>query len=216
MEQNNFFNKEYNMMNMNNMDNMNNMNNNNNMMNMNNMNNNMMMMMMNNTINMKKNEIIKKLLNQNNKLSNQIEKNNNTIKNIIDNPNLEDDNSYEDILDHKQYAYKLINEVDFFPDYKQEKIHIKFFFNSDFAFSMNVPKDAPIKEILKAFYIKFQIFCKINSKIMYEFKQYYFLFNGMKLRFDENRTLKDLGIFNGSKIIVGDYKNIIGGKSNNI
>ena len=38
----------------------------------------------------------------------------------------------------------------------------------------------------------------------------------MKLRFEENRTLQDLGIFNGSKIIVGNYKNIIGGKSNNI
>jgi hypothetical protein len=77
---------------------------------------------------------------------------------------------------------------------------------------MNVPKDAPIKEILKAFYIKFQIFCKINSRIMYEFKQYYFLFNGMKLRFDENRTLLDLGFLDGSKIIFGDSQNIIGGK----
>ena len=220
MEQNNFLNKQNNMMNMNNnnMMNMNNMDNMNNMNNMNIMNNNMMMM--NNMINMNqtsigqnmKNEIIIKLLNQNNKLSNQIEKNNNTIKNIINNQNLDPDNSYEDILDHKQYVYNLINEIDFFLGYKQEKINIIFNTNFDFGIPMNVPKDVPIKEMLKAFYIKLQIFCKMNSKLIYEFKQYYFLFNGMKLRFDENRTLLDLGFINGSKIIFDDYQNIIGGR----
>ena len=178
-----------NMNNMNNMmTNMNNMNNMNNMMmmNMNNMDNmDNMMMMMNNMINMnqtssnqnKKNEIIVKLLDKNNKLSNQIEKNNNTIKNIIANPNLEVDNSYEDMLDQKNDIYKIINEIDFFPNYKGEKIII--FFNSNdannFRIQMNIPKDTPIKEVLKAFYIKLQICIKINSKKIFEFKQYFFI-----------------------------------------
>ena len=196
------------MMNMNNMNNMMNMGNMGNMMNMN-----MGNMMMMSSDQHKKNEIIIKLLSQNNKLSNQIEKNNNTIMNILANPNLEADNSYKDILDQKNYIYKLINELDFFPNYKGENIYIVFSSDSDdFGISMNIPKDAPIKEVLKAFYIKFQIFAKINSKIIYEFKQYYFLYNGMKLRFDENRTLLDLGFLDGSKIIFGDSQNIIGGK----
>ena len=217
-----------NMNNMNNMmTNMNNMNNMNNMMmmNMNNMDNmDNMMMMMNNMINMnqtsrdqnKKNEIIVKLLDKNNKLSNQIEKNNNTIKNIIANPNFEVDNSYEDMLDQKNYIYKIINEIDFFPNYKGEKIII--FFNKDsdnFNIQMNIPKDTPIKEVLKAFYIKLQIFGKVNSKKIYEFKQYFFLFNGTKLRFDENKTLLDLGFKDASLIIYGSIKSMMGGKSNN-
>ena len=140
------------MMNMGNMMNMNNMNN---MMNMGNM-------MMSSYQN-KKNETIIKLLSQNNKLSNQIEKNNNTIMNILANPNLEADNSYEDILDQKNYIYKIINEIDFFPNYKGEKNSIVFHNNYGFGITMIIPKDTPTKEVLKAFYIKLQIFGKINS-----------------------------------------------------
>ena len=206
MNENNFFNNGNNMMDMNLMNNM--MMNNSMMNNM--MMNNMMNMNMNqmNDFQKEKNELIIKLVNQNNTLGNLIEKNNNKIKKIVENQILEK-NEYES---YEEIYYLDLCKIEFFPNYKCEKINIVFEKTTGLILAMNAPIYASVKELLMAFYIKLQIILTNKSKIVYELKDYYFIYNGTRISLDEKRTISDYGILPNSKIIFGDNKNINGGK----
>ena len=190
-------------------------NNGNNMMDMNLMNN---MMMMNNMINMnqmnpindiqkEKNDLIIKLVNQNNRLTNLIEKNNNTIKQIAENQYLERNQSYND-----EICYLDLSKIDFFPNYRYNKINIIFEKTTGLTLAMLVPSNALVKELLMAFYIKLQIIETNKSNKIYELKDYYFIYNGSRINLDEKRTILDYGILPNSKIIFGDKQDISGGK----
>ena len=77
---------------------------------------------------------------------------------------------------------------------------------------MFAPINALVKELLMAFYIKLQIILKSESKAIYEFKDYYFIYNGSKISISEKRTISEYGFSPNSKIIFGENINIIGGK----
>ena len=200
MNENNFVNNGNDMMDMNLM---------NNMM----MNNQMMNMMMNmnqmNDMQKEKNELIIKLINQNNTLANQIEKNNSKIKNLVENKMIER-NEYESYNDDIYFLD--LCKIEFFPNYKCNKINIVFEKTNGLTLAMFAPINASVKELLMAFYIKLQIILTNKSKTVYELKDYYFIYNGQRINLDEKRTLLDYGILPNSKIIFGDNKDIKGGK----
>lgn len=206
MNENNLFNNGNNMMDMNLM---NNTMMNNNMMVNNAMMNNMMIMNQINDLQKEKNELIIKLINQNNTLGNLIEKNNNKIKKIVENQNLER-NDYES--NSEEIYYLDLCKIEFFPNYKCNKINIVFEKTNGLTLTMFAPIYALVKELLMAFYIKLQIILTNKSQTIFELKDYYFIYNGSRLSLDEKRTIFDYGILPNSKIIYGDNKDISGGK----
>ena len=196
MNENNFFNNGNNMMDMNLMNQMMMMNN---MMNMN---------QMNDMQNFKK-DLILKLINQNSTLANLIEKNNSKIKMIVENQIL-DRNDYESFNDEAYYLDP--SKIEFFPNYKCDKISIVFEKTTGLKLTMFVPIYALVKELLMAFYIKLQIVLLSKSEKIYELKDYYFVYNGLRISLDEKRTISEYGISPNSKIVFGDNKDISGGK----
>ena len=151
-----------------------------------------------------KNELILKLVNQNNKLANQIEKNNDLIKKIIDNQFLEEQ-TYGDIY------YLDLCKIEFFPNYKCNKINIIFEKTTGLTIAIYVRINASVKELLMAFFIKMQIIESNKSKKINDLKDYYFLFNGSRISLDEKRTISEYGFIANSKIVFGDNQDIRGG-----
>ena len=171
-------------------------------------------MMMNNMMNMiqmqhLKKELILKLVNQNNTLANLIEKNNSKIKKMVENQDL-DNNDYEYF--NNEIYYLDFRQIDFFPNYNCDRINIAFENDSGLTITMFTPKYAPVKELLKAFYIKLQIIQKSKSQAIHDLKDYYFIYNGSRLSLDEKRTISEYGFLSNSKIVFGKNINVIGGK----
>ena len=93
---------------------------------------------------------------------------------------------------------------DDFPGYKGNRYNI--FFQTPAGNKVNVlcPNDIKIKDLLKKYITKIGLGENvIDSSI-------YFLFNGAKLKGNDNRTIEELRMFNFSIIIVIDKDAVIG------
>ena len=173
----------------------------NNMMNLNNMN--QMIYNQDNT-NYNKKEMIMNLINQNNQMVNQIAINNNMIKSLLENPNSEnifEENKFDDY----------ISNINFFPGYMGKRINVLFEYNG-IQINVIAPEDVKMKELLKIFYIKFQILTRNKNYKVWELYDYIFLFNGCKISFGEEKSLIDYGLNKPvNKILFYLKDNIIGG-----
>ena len=155
----------------------------NNMLNLNNM-------MINNQNNMNPNdkELILDLINQNIQMANQITMNNHMIKTKIENSFLGNMNQTNDSLE------KLMNSIDFFPLRSGNKINVVFEHSAGYKIHIIAPLDITIKELLEAFYIKFQIYAKIHNIIIDNLRNYYFICKSGKINFDEQKTISEYGL----------------------
>ena len=164
---------------------------------------NMNPMMLNNDIkNSNQNELFSNLINQNIQMANQISINNNIMKSMIQNQDMDKNNSLDDI----------INNIDYFPLYEGKKINV--IFKSDNGISINViaPLNCKMKELLTVFYIKLQIYGKINNIEIWNLKEYLFLNNGHIMFLNEEKPISDYGLFNDIHSIIFKLRNeIIGG-----
>ena len=172
----------------------------NNMLNLNNM-------MTNNQIKMNLNnkESILDLINQNIQMANQIAMNNQMIKAKIENSNLGDMNQSNDSL-------KELLKMDLFPLRTGNRINILFIHTTGWKINIIAPQDITIKELLEAFYIKFQIYAKIHNIIIDNLRDYSFIYKGSKIYFDEKKTIYKYGLIsNMEQIVFFSSNNIIGG-----
>ena len=166
----------------------------NNMMNnMNNLNN----MMMSNQNNK---EQILNLINQNIQMANQIVINNNMIKTMIENSNQQN-----------QFNFDLSN-IDLFPGNTGEKINVIFEYDSFTIITVITPLDAKMKDLLKAFYIKFQLYAKSKNKDIRNLDEYSFIHSARLISLDEQRTLQEFGFVHSFEHVIFKLKqDIIGG-----
>ena len=192
---------------------MNNMNNNINNDMSNNMFNNMLnnnMNPMNNNIisNTSKMEIIMHLMNQNAFMQNQIEMNNQLIFKLFqenqnpnidlfqnNNQNLQGINNFNLQNNLNNNNSNEANIIDDFPEYFGERINISFESSAGLKVIMHPPENIKIAELLSKFMKKM----KLNEDLID--KKIFFLFNGYRLKKNEERNLSELDIKNYSKII---------------
>ena len=210
---------------------LNNINNNisNNMDNMNNINNNILNNMLNNHINPMNNnmisipskmEIIMHLMNQNTFMQNQIEMNNQLIFKLFqdnypipninnlsqnNNPNFQNINNFNMQNNLNNNNSNESNNTEDFPGYFGRRLAISFNTTIGTKIPMNPPENIKISELLSKFMKKM----KLNENLIDD--KIYFLFNGFRLKKDDQRKISELGISNTSKIIVLDLNNTIGG-----
>ena len=170
---------------------------------MNNMMNNMMMPNLNDT-DPNNNEILD-LINQNIQMTDQIAMNNNLIKSKIENSNSGYNNINNDKLEE-------LYGIDFFPLRKGSRINVIFKDSSGITINIVTPSDVTIIELLEAFYIKLQIYGKINNKIIEPLRNYFFIYRGQKISFNEKKTINEYGLTcNVEQIIFNSNNDIIGG-----
>ena len=140
-------------------------------------------------------------------MTNQIAVNNNMIKTIIENSNLGNANQNNGFV--KEYD---IFNINFFPGKIGEKINIIFYQDSLTQITIVVPSDATVEELLQAFYVKLQIYGKINNKNIYELNHYFFIRNGNMISLNEKRTIHQFGLVRVfEKIIFKNRNDLIGG-----
>ena len=179
------------------------MNNNMNFM-MNNMNN--MMIHNQNNNNQNNNELILNLINQNIQFQNQIQANNNMIKSILENSN---NNNLENI-NKTNNIYDEMYDIDFFPGKEGKKINV-IFEKGYTKINVITPSDATMKELLNAFYIKFQIYAKANNIKAKKLNDYYYLY-GSSIISGLEKTIFEYGLIcNVEYIIFHDKNDLIGG-----
>ena len=172
----------------------------NNMLNLNNM-------MVNNQNNMNFNDkkSILDLINQNIQMANQITMNNQMIKAKIENSNLGNMNQSNDSLIELLY-------MDLFPLSSGNRINIIFTHTAGWKINIAAPHDITIKELLEAFYIKFQVYAKIHKIIIDNLRDYSFICRGTKIYFDEKKTIYEYRFSDMEKILVfSNNDEIIGG-----
>ena len=172
---------------------------------MNNMNNGMIHNQNNN--NQNNNELILNLINQNIQLQNQIQAINNKIKSILQNSNNNLGN-----INQKSNLFDEMVDIDFFPGNEGKKINI-IFENGRGGIKINIitPSDATMKELLKVFHIKLQIYGKAANKKIYKLKDYHYLYKGSIIS-DFKKTIFEYGLVNNVETILFITKNdIIGG-----
>ena len=150
------------------------------------------------------NEILD-LINQNIQMTEQIAMNNNLIKTKIENPNSGYNNINNDKLEE-------LFGIDFFPLRKDGRINVIFKDASGIALNIIAPSDITVIELLEAFYIKLQIYGKINNKIIEPLRDYSFIYEGQKISFDEKKTINEYGLTcNMEQIIFHSNNDMIGG-----
>ena len=109
-----------------------------------------------------------------------------------------------DDIDYEKIKKKSITIFDIKPNYQGNKINI--FFQDSRGTKVNVlsPFDISVKDLLKNYVTKMGLGENvIDSGI-------YFLFNGGKLKKDEKKNIYELGILNGTIIIVIDRNAVMG------
>ena len=147
-------------------------------------------------------------INNNNQQSNN--QNNNSRIEII-NQNDENINSSKKggILPRKN-TDNIQNEIkiDSFPGNFNSRINIVFLTGVGMKFSINTPINVSIKELFIAFIHRVNLDESVLGKMIY------FLYNGKRIQVDLMETVIDYGLQDGSKIIVVDASNLIGGKYN--
>ena len=171
---------------------------------MNNMNN--MMIHNQNNNNQNNNELILNLINQNIQFQNQIQANNNMIKSILENSN---NNNLENI-NKTNTIYDEMYDIDFFPGKEGKKINV-IFEKGYTKINVITPSDATMKELLNAFYIKFQIYGKAKNIKVNKLNDYYNLYRGSTISGLE-KTIFECGLINNVEhIIFNDKNDLIGG-----
>ena len=153
----------------------------------------------NNNNNLNNNTMLMNLLNQNNQMANNIAMNNEMIKNIL--------NSMKNEMEKK-----FLN-IDLFPSDNKENM-MNVIFEGDDGTKINIvsPKDVKMKELLKIFYIKLQIYSLINEKSIKKLKDYFFIVRGSIISLDDQRSAADFGLIDDlNRIIYRQRDNIVGG-----
>ena len=187
---------------------MNNINNNIN----NDMNNNMFNNMLNNNMNPMNNniisntskmEIIMHLMNQNAFMQNQIEMNNQLIFKLFqenfqipnfnnlfqnNNQNLQGINNFNMQNNLNNNNSNGTNIIEDFPGYFGARINISFDLSTGLKIVMHSPENIKISELLSKFMKKM----KLNENLIDD--RIFFLFNGFRLKKNDERTLSELGI----------------------
>ena len=107
-------------------------------------------------------------------------------------------------------------KIDFFPGYSDNRINIIFSDTSGVKINMVVPLEVQMKDLLKLFHIKLQIYGQlIIKKYIYKIEEYYFLYKGSIIQLNEQKTISQFGLANTVETIIFNTKNdIIGGKGN--
>ena len=191
-----------NMGNLNNMNNMGNLNNMNNMGNLNNMNN------MGNLNNMNINNVIMNIKNQNMYMLKQIETNNKILDMIMNNnPQFQNQNNLQqnsnDSNINKLQNRKKSVKVTPLPLYSGQRISIIFEDLNGNVILIHTPIIMKVSELLNEFLR--------NLGLSEDIKSIHFLTSGQIINRKENRTVIEYGLMNGSRIVVLDSNNIIGG-----
>ena len=131
--------------------------------------------------------------------------NNNMIKTMFENYNLGSFNQQKDIFNE-------LYSIDFFPLKSGRRINVLFKDSTGIRITVIAPSDATMSELLEAFYIKFQMFAKYNDKKIEKLKDYFFIYRGLIISFDEKKTISEYGLnMNVEEIIFNLNNNIIGG-----
>ena len=139
-------------------------------------------------------EIINHLMNQNMMLQNQIQMNNDLIQKIIQ----------KEIINSVKNDINLNNsEITYpnFSEYSGLKIFIKFAVSTGYKFCLSVPYNVPISKLLSAF-----ITCHHLSEDLID-TDVIFLYNAIRIKKDDQRTLAEFHLRNDSNITVVDRLN---------
>ena len=158
-------------------------------------------MMMNNQNNQ---EQIINLINQNIQMANQIMINNNMIKTMIENSNFGNDNQ-QSLFNH------YLANIDLFPGNTGRKINVIFEDDSLTKLIVCTPTDAKMSELLKVFYIKYQLYAKSQHKYIENLNEYFFIHNSRLILLDEHKTLQEFGLIHPNEKVIFKIKKIIGG-----
>ena len=169
----------------------------------NNFNNNMMMMPNQNNMFSNDKQLILDLINQNIQTSN-------LIKNLVENSNFENKDKKNDEF------WNDFCGVDFFPGYSDNRINIVFCNTGGIKINMVAPLEVKMKDLLKIFHIKLQIYGQlIIKKNINKIEEYYFFYNGSIIPLNEQKTISQFGLAGTIEtIIFNDKNNIMGGKGN--
>ena len=126
----------------------------------------------NNNNNLNNNEMLMNLLNQNIQMTNNLVMNNEMIKNMLNNMK-------------NEMEKKLLN-MDFFPgDDRINKMSVIFKSSEgNSIFTVIDPINIKIKELLKIFYIKYQIIGAIREQQIKKLNEFIFLFNNSIIKSD--------------------------------
>ena len=161
--------------------------------------NNMMMSNQNNK------EQLVNLINQNIQMANQIVINNNMIKTLIENSNFGNDNQ-------QSLFNSNLSNIDLFPGNTGKKINVVFEYDSHTIITVITPIDTKMSELLKVFYIKFQLYAKSQKKNIRNLNEYFFIHSARIISLNEQKTLQEFGLVHPFEHIIFKLKNeIIGG-----
>ena len=143
-------------------------------------------------------EIINHLISMNNTLQNQIEQNKLLIQKLMYEPIMPRSNqNFNNFQQNNNPGFPLNNQAeDYFPNRTGEKIDIIIETIKGVKIILPTPKDATINELILAFMKEMKLDENlINQKI-------YFLYNAERLEKDDKRTISELEMRQGSRIIV--------------
>ena len=154
---------------------------------------------------------IKEIINQNIQMANQISYNNNIINLTINNPLFFQNQNNLNVMNNQIPNSNILRQkkkfVYIFPGNNNRRINICFVSPSD-KFNISAPVNIKVKDLLLASAKEMGISPDLLGKDIF------FLFNGTKIRINEEKDLISYGLDGYYTIIVLYKNNLIGGNSN--